>query len=113
MGPAPHRDEVHLAPEFGINQRPHRYPRMVGATCRHEPEAKPACNHGQDPVVPLAAVDQLTTQKVVLAPDPAGVAKELAIDAVQVALSSEVLGHNRITLGERMTRVKHDHHLLA
>src|SRR3712207_8816912 len=45
--------------------------------------------------------------------DRAGVAVELTVGAVQVALSGQVLRRDRVALCERMIRVKDDHHLLA
>src|SRR3954451_23097511 len=110
MWPAAHGHEVDLAPELGIDEGPHHHARMVGAARRHEAKPEPARDHGENPVIALAAVDELAAQEVVLAPDRPGVAVEFAVRTIQVTLAAEVLGHNPIALGERMIRVKDDHH---
>src|SRR3954464_5106686 len=85
---------------------------MADGASRHESEAEAARDHRQDPIVALAAVCGLAGEPVLL-PERAGIAVELAIDAVEVAQALEVSRPDAVLRRERVLGREHDQELLA
>src|SRR5262249_11518816 len=110
MRPPADGHEVDLSPELRLDQWPRDDTAMVHRIFRHEPEPQPCGDHGQDPVVALAAVHHLAGGPA-FAEDR--VAVELAIRPVEISLAVKILDANGIARGERMAGVDHDHELLA
>src|SRR5215204_7780915 len=85
---------------------------MSDAALGHEAEAEAARHHGEDPVVALAPIGRLAGEAVLL-PERAGIAVELAVDAIEVADAFEVARPDAVLGRKRMLGRKHDEELLA
>src|SRR5712692_5710864 len=57
MRPSANGDEIHLAPEFRLDQWTGDYAALRDGKFRHETEPEACDDHGQDPIVAVAAVD--------------------------------------------------------
>src|SRR5712691_1358500 len=71
MRPPANGDEIHLAPEFRLDQWTCNYFALRDGIFRHEAEPEARRDHGQDPVVAVATVDSLANRSA-LAEDGAG-----------------------------------------
>ncbi|MGA7486848.1 MAG: hypothetical protein WBW74_07910 [Xanthobacteraceae bacterium] len=79
---------------------------------RHESESQAGCDHGEDPVIAVAAIDSFDLRAVA----GKNVARQidlLAVDAVEVALAVEVAHAHRIVRSQPMLQTHHDEELLA
>src|SRR6516225_7445278 len=102
-----------IAPELGLDQWPYHDVRaLCNGILRHEGEAEAGRDHGENPVVAVAAIHPFDL-RAALGKNIARNVGLLAVDPIEVTLAVEIADANFGSVGQPVLATEHDEELLA
>ncbi len=112
MRTAAHRHHLDRARDVGLDQRPHAESRHGDGVFRDKGETEARQHHALHPVVAIGA-EHGRHLGALLAPQPAGMAQEFALTAIDIGLAVELADPHRILLFEAVAGTDADHEALV